>query len=259
MLSRRIFLALIAAGSLAACAGPAPTESVLNVATRSNLQISQVTVDVSEMGARSKGRAVPAGAVKAMVSDAGNALLRGQGNGPRKARAELVVEDVNIITAGQSMLIGGESTMSGRLKLVDAKTGQPILESSTITSGGGGWVGGGLVAVATRDDPTTEMRQMSIEFASRARVLVFGQNGTQIASATGTAAKPLRAAKPDGAVRSESDDLEARVREARREAKLEARRRHSGPCISVRCENDIQQSAKEAEERVRREAALASN
>ena len=187
MPSRRTFIALCAAGLLSACAGAPPTESVLDTATRSSLRIVEVDVDVSAMGPQTKGRIVPASNVKASVSEASNGLLRGKGKGPRAARAEIAISDVSIITAGQSIVIGGESLMQGTLRVVDARTGQQIVPPTEIVSGGGGWVAGGLIAAATRDDAYTEVRQMSLEFASRAQVLLFGN------SAAPTAAKKTAA------------------------------------------------------------------
>jgi len=102
------------------------------------------------------------------------AQLKGQGRGNRKVRAILSVNSVNIITAGQSIVVGGESVMTGTVALVDARTGQTILSPTRLSSGGGGWVAGGLIAVAIRDDAATELRQMSNEFVARARILTVG-------------------------------------------------------------------------------------
>ncbi len=172
---RRSFIVVCAMAALSACAGPPPKTAALDAASRDKLQITQVTVDVSKIGAKTQGRPVAAADVKSHVTQSANAMLRNHGSGPRQARAELTVDSANVITAGQSMLIGGESIMSGTVALVDVKTGAQIMPATEITSGGGGWAGGGLIAVATRDDATTEVRQMSQEFVSRARILVFGK------------------------------------------------------------------------------------
>lgn len=178
MIKRRNFIALCAAFAVSACAGAAPKESVLEEATRSNLRITEVVVDVSKMGEKTKGRAVPAANVKAALQQASDALLKGQGSGKRAARANIDVTSVVVINGAQSVLIGGESVMRGTITLVDAKTGAVIVPASELTAGGGGWVAGGIIAAATQEDPATELRQMSQEYASRARTLVFG-NGPQ--------------------------------------------------------------------------------
>ena len=173
--NRRGLILGFAALALAACAGPAPTESVVSEATRAQISISAVNVDVSAIGPTTKGRQVPAAAVEAELTNSANALLRGRGAGNVPALATLTLTEVNIITIGQSMLVGGESVMKGTLTLSNARTGDIIIPPTEITSGGGGWVAGGVIAAATRDDPATELRQMSQEFAARAKILVFGQ------------------------------------------------------------------------------------
>ncbi|QBF30102.1 hypothetical protein [Thalassococcus sp. S3] len=172
--TKRAFLFGAAALVLAGCAGVSPTASVIDAPIRDTLRVTDASVDVSAMGPTTAGRQIATPSVKAALERDLNATLVGQGQGTRNVRAVVAMQSVNIITAGQSILIGGESVMKGTLSLVDARTGAVILEPTEITSGGGGWAAGGLVAVATREDSATELNQMSLEFARRARVLVFG-------------------------------------------------------------------------------------
>ena len=67
------------------------------------------------------------------------------------------------------------------------------------------------------------------------------------------------AVKPSKSDGSAGDDLETKIKKAKRTAELEARGRHGAACISLRCERDIERSLKEAEKRVRREEAQKSN
>ncbi|QFT91881.1 hypothetical protein FIU86_03440 [Roseovarius sp. THAF9] len=239
MLRRTVLFGVMAVG-LAACAGPAPKESLLNEASRSNLRITEVVVDVSNMGEKTKGRAVSSESVKSLVTQSANVMLRGQGNGPRAARAELSVDDVNIITAGQSMLIGGESTMTGSLSLVDPRTGDVLLPPAKVSSGGGGWAAGGIIAVATRDDASTELRQMSQEFVARSRILVFGAPPGQAPSTTSR--NTISTSSGSSSEQVSGNDA------AVRRAELEARAKHDGPCHTLACEQDIARARKAAKQ-----------
>ena len=173
--ARRTVLFGAVAFLVSACAGAGPTTSALDASVRSGIRISDVTVDVSAIGAQSQGRPVPAATVKSSVAQSTATYLKGQGTGTRNVRADVVITSVSLITAGQSMIIGGESIMRGTLSLVDAQTGDMVLPATQISAGGGGYAVGGIIAVATRDDVDTEMKQLAQQFAARAHVLVFGK------------------------------------------------------------------------------------
>ena len=158
---------------LAACAGAGPTESVLDETSRSAVVIQSVTVDGSALGATTDGQQVPAStAVRILEAEA--TRLVGQGSGATPTVVAIKLESVNLISAAQSILIGGESVMKGTVSLLNASTGQVIIPPQEIDAGGGGWVLGGILGAATRDDPATELRQMSAEFVDRAQVLILG-------------------------------------------------------------------------------------
>lgn len=259
MFVRRSFIAIFAVALLGACAGPAPKQSAIDSVTRANLRITDVTVDVSGMGTKTQGRAVSSATVQRTVGESGRIMFVGHGKGSRNARAVLAVDNVNIITAGQSIMIGGESTMSGTVSLVDARTGERILPPTKVTSGGGGWAAGGLIAVATRDDANTEVRQLSQEFVARSRILVFGKQIDPVISGAGT--PKVRSKAAGGAATSRNDEeldnlvLEARIEKAQMQAEHEARSKFHSSCSSQRCERAVTSARKEAEKRVRREAA----
>lgn len=172
LLERRWFL--LGLGILvSACAGQGPTASVLDAASRNAVTIQSVAVDSRAMGATTDGQNVPTStAVRILEEEAQSLVGRGEGRTP--LHLILTLESVNLISAAQSILIGGESVMRGTVTVVDARSGEVIVAPQRIDAGGGGWVLGGIVGAATRDDPVTELRQMSQEFVERAGVLVFG-------------------------------------------------------------------------------------
>lgn len=160
-------------GMLAACAGPGPGKSALSPQARSNIAIRSVTVDVSAIGQSTDGRQVGAATVKRVLEDKAASLV-GLGIGSIPTRVEIKLESVNVITAGQIIMIGGESVMAGKVTLVDARDGSIIIPATRIDAGGGGWVLGGLIAAATKDDADKELQDMSTEFVSRTKKLILG-------------------------------------------------------------------------------------
>ena len=216
---------------VAGCAGPAPTGSTLDAATQGNLSVSQVVVDVSNIGKSSAGRVVPAETVKAQLQASGNKWLRGQGKGPRNARAVLTVKSISLITAAQSLLVGGESVMTGTVHLVDSRSGAVIMPPRKLSSGGGGWVLGGVVAVATRDSAQEEVKQLSERFAGNARTLIFGQpNAVRTTSAThGTSTAAVRSGQSDSA------------------EELRVRQTFNPACATFACERAVEKAKRQAE------------
>ena len=174
MKRRALVFGLVALG-LSACAGPAPRGAAIPAELSAQLTVSSVAIDISEMGETTTGRQVPASAVKAILQREANALLVGQGSGSTRAQVNMAVTEVSLITGAQSFLIGGESIMRATVSVTDARTGETLLPATQLTSGGGGWVAGGLIAVATQEDADTELRQLSQEMSSRARILLFDQ------------------------------------------------------------------------------------
>lgn len=158
---------------LSACAAPGPTASVLDASSQEAVQIRSVSVSGAGMGATTSGEQVPTASVVAILEEEAQRLV-GRGDGQTPTRVVIELESVNLITAAQSMLLGGESVMKGTVSLVDARDGRVILPPRAVESGGGGWIMGGLLGAASRDDPATELKQLSQEFVTRASVLIFG-------------------------------------------------------------------------------------
>ncbi|MCV2872097.1 hypothetical protein OEZ71_07290 [Defluviimonas sp. WL0050] len=159
---------------LSACAGPAPKAAAISAEAQRSINVTQVTVDVAPIGAASQGRVLSARQIEAAVQKAANDVLVGVGRGNRRSRLHIEIESVNILSAGQAFMIGGESVMEGRVTIRDIQSGAVLMPPTKVSSGGGGWVPGGLIAVATLDEPEVELRQLSQEFAARIWTLVEG-------------------------------------------------------------------------------------
>ncbi|MEO0914544.1 MAG: hypothetical protein AAFY59_16435, partial [Pseudomonadota bacterium] len=153
-MKKTVSILAVCAFVLSACAGAAPTTAVLPAETIAQISIVDTTVDVSAMGPQSSGRAVSAADVKAAVErEAG--ILRYAG-GPANARAFVAITSVNVLSAEQTLLVGGESVMEGTVTLVDAQ-GNQLLTPQKITAGGGGYVLGGVIGAASLEDKNVEV------------------------------------------------------------------------------------------------------
>ena len=174
-MNRRNFLALPLLGVLSACAGPAPQRAKLEKDLAQRVRITSVSVDTSALGkATGSGRSVPARDVKAALERASKSRLVGLGGGSNPATVILRLTSVDLITAAQSYVIGGESVMRGTVAVVETSNGRILMEPVKVSSGGGGWVLGGLVGVLTMDETAVEVEQLSNEFAKRAATLIAG-------------------------------------------------------------------------------------
>ncbi|MDP0929265.1 hypothetical protein Q0601_18940 [Paracoccus onubensis] len=162
------------AATLAACAGPAPKKPVLSAQQAQQISVREAQIDVSAIGAATSGRKVPASTVRDELRKASGVLL--WSDGPRDAVAVVKIDSVNIIGVGQTVLIGGESTMRGSVSLVDAKTQDVIVPPQEISSGGGGYTPGGLIGAATLEDKNVETTQLATEFMRRARLAIYNPN-----------------------------------------------------------------------------------
>ncbi|MEO0893986.1 MAG: hypothetical protein AAFY35_15400 [Pseudomonadota bacterium] len=173
--SRRTVVFGSLALGLAACAGADPTASVLDDVSRNAIKVTGANVIVTRMGDTTTGRVVASDRVQELLESYARQNLVGQGTGTRNVNALIDIESVNVINGAQSILIGGESVMAGSLSLVDARSGQVVMPPRNLKSGGGGWVLGGPLAVAVRDEADTEVAQMSQRFVERSKILIFGK------------------------------------------------------------------------------------
>ncbi|MEM8793915.1 MAG: hypothetical protein AAGE80_20060 [Pseudomonadota bacterium] len=167
----RGFIALPLVAALAACAsGPPP--AALSPEQAAEISIVETSVDLSSVGPTTSGREVGIDVVERAFDERQDFLLSGDGG--RDARAELVVQNVNIITAGQSLFLGGESIMIGTVSLVDVADGAQIVAPVRIESGGGGYVLGGVIGALTLEDGDKEVQILTDRFLANAQAALVG-------------------------------------------------------------------------------------
>ncbi|MCV2867882.1 hypothetical protein OEW28_04515 [Defluviimonas sp. WL0002] len=188
----RICLPIIVLG----CAGPAPQGAAIDEAVQRSIKITQVSVDVSMIGPASKGRPLSTAQIETAVRKAANDVLIGAGQGDRSARVHIELEAVNIISAGQAFMLGGESVLQARVMIRDLRSGTVLLPPTQVSAGGGGWVPGGLIAVATLEEPEVELRELSQELASRIWTLIEGRAPAAKTTAGGSPGSVAASAPP---------------------------------------------------------------
>ena len=153
MMNRRSFLALAAAVTLSACAAPLLEEGVAQ-----QLKITSVSVDVSSIeGVKGRKISKLPEQVRADIAAAVSGQLAAGSVGTRPAKAQLSVKRVQLVSPGQSFLIGGSSTISGTLQVTDARTGEVILAPTDVVgTAKSGYALGGVIGAAVKANQTPE-------------------------------------------------------------------------------------------------------
>ena len=99
------------------------------------------------LGATPEGRAFMQNLASQRIKEAFDRELAGHSNGTRPVRVEVVMHDINVASAIQRILIGGNYSMKASANLVDARTGQVIASNpnlSTAVGAGQGVIGAAL-------------------------------------------------------------------------------------------------------------------
>jgi hypothetical protein len=142
----------------------------------SSLKVVEVSVDTSAIeGVQGRAISVPPAQIGA---DIRSTLLASLGNnaGDRPVKVNLLVERVVLVSPGQSMLVGGVSTITGTMWIVDARNGAVLMKPATVRgTAKGGWVGGGLIGVALTKEPQEDYRATVAGFAADVRKRLFGK------------------------------------------------------------------------------------
>jgi hypothetical protein len=94
--------------------------------------------------------------------------LAGRLNGTHLARVEVTINDINIASAMQRIVIGGGYSIKGSVRLVDAKTGAVLAENPSVTSSAvaGQGILGTAIDAAVADEP---INRVSAQFAQSYR------------------------------------------------------------------------------------------
>ena len=173
MMKRRIFLAMAAFATIAACAEP-----LLDAQTAGSLKVVDVSVDVSQLE-KVKGRQITVGPERIQADVRGNLLanLKEGSVGSRPVRVEVSIARFNLVSPGQAALAGGASTIGGVLTVKDARLGTVVLEPTEVTgTTKGEWIGGGLLGAAIKAGKTPEQDYQAtiVGFSQDVRARLLG-------------------------------------------------------------------------------------
>ncbi len=183
---RRSFILLGGAGFLAACASQQP---LAEPDVMQRLLVRQITVDTSQLE-RVSGRStnISPAQVRSDVQRAleGRLLGRGAGGGT-PVRVTVDVTSVNLVSPGQSLLIGGVSQIVGTVTVDDFASAEVLVPETRVSGSGEGWSGGGVVGAVSRGTPEADYAQTVAGFANTVATRLLGNRA---ATGPATAVSP---------------------------------------------------------------------
>jgi hypothetical protein len=170
MINRRNFLAAGALTLLAACSAP----TLVDESVSANWWVRDVFVDTSELsGVSGRSLAVASDQVGSDVDRALRQQLRGLSRA-QPVNVEVKIESVRLVSPGQSLLVGGLSTISGTVRVIDARSGEVLLPTSKISGSAQGYAPGGIIGALSRPSPEKDYQNTVAGFAVNTRKLLFG-------------------------------------------------------------------------------------
>ncbi len=172
MINRRNVLGMFAALIITGCAAPLIEETVSK-----GLKVDAVSVDVSNLKNGVTGRQfkVPNDKIKADIL---SALIRETTTSPSGARPVTLVvklDSFRLVSPGQSVLLGGISTVTGRATVIDSKTKEIIVPETKVLGNGKGYAPGGLLGAIVTKKPAEDYKTTVAGFAADVKLRVFGK------------------------------------------------------------------------------------
>ena len=173
MLNRRTFIAGAAVLALAGCETPSLVEG--DVAD--TLRVTGITVDMSSFeGITGRQFTTPNMQVKQDIeSSLASTLLPASADGTRPVSVNVKVQRIALVSPGQSFLVGGISTVTAQLTVIDAQ-GQTIVPTTSVFSSGEGYAPGGLIGAATRQSPEQDYASTVRRFGEAVRRQLLGDD-----------------------------------------------------------------------------------
>jgi len=175
MMKRRTFISGSAAAFLAACAAP----PLVDRSVSQDWYVLRVSVDTSALSGVS-GRALTVAPSK-VADDVDQAVTRqlaaASGRGNRSVDVEISLSSVQLVSPGQSLLIGGTSAINGIVRVVDSNTGAILLDDKKLVgTAKGGYGAGGLIGALSTRKAEDDYKATVLGFATDARNALFGPN-----------------------------------------------------------------------------------
>ena len=165
---RRSFIFLICCVALVGCATQQLPPDVAQ-----DIYLAETRIDTSKLGSETGGRKVPVSQLKAALEREVRLRIKNRGN--RTVRLDIDVTSANIVTAGQSILVGGSSHVTATVSVVDYNTGEVLMAPTQVRGTGGGYAPGGIIGALALPDRNTDVQNIAKGFAENLNIVLFGQ------------------------------------------------------------------------------------
>lgn len=187
MISIRKILAVLAVCAVSACT----SQALLPPEVAGRIAVQEIAVSTTGLE-RVTGRdiAVSNAQVQADIRQALAARMQGRGAvDGSPVNVTVNVDSVSLVSPGQSLLVGGVSSISGSITITDVATGAVILPLTAVRASSEGWAPGGILGATSRGTAEADYAQTVASFANSiaTRVLGTATSATTGAPVTGTA------------------------------------------------------------------------
>ncbi|WP_371228868.1 hypothetical protein [Roseovarius sp. 2305UL8-3] len=248
MFNPRPFGVLLAALLLCGCMNT----QLLEEGAANTFNVRDVSVDTVQLKKGVRGRVneiSPSKVARDIDANLTN-KLRARSRGETPVDLKVSITSVNLVSPGQSFLVGGVSTIMGIINVTDARTGELVLEPTQIAgTAKGNYAPGGLIGVALTKQVDDDYRSTVAGFVSDVERLLFGDADKTSNSTTQTTTEASQSNA------TQSSDRDAAIRRA----ELRAERKYRTHCARLACEQAVARAGKEAAEAYDKEAAQNSN
>lgn len=188
MIKLKAFIAVCCVCLLSACA----ETPLLAPEVASNISVQDITVDTSNFsGVSGRSIDVPTSQVRTDIERAVRARMQGQGaRGGQSVSVNVAVDRVALVSPGQSLLIGGVSSITARVSITDLATGASILPETVVTSSSEGYAPGGILGATSRGTPQADYAQTVASFANNVAIRILGKQSTTGGAVSAVPASP---------------------------------------------------------------------
>lgn len=172
-LSRRA--ALLAGLSLVLLSGC--VQPLVDAETQQKLVVGKVTVDVSAIQPIGGGREITLTRqqIERDLTRALSAQMIRPGQGRPNARVAVKVDEIWLVSRGQSFITGGKSTIRGTITVTDLASGKQILPQTEVFGMNEGFRLNGVIGALTAPEPQKDYEGTVEGFAHQVAVRLLGE------------------------------------------------------------------------------------
>ncbi len=169
---RALFIAGVCLLALAGCVQP-----LVDAETQKKLVVGKVTVDASAIQPIGGGREITL--TRQQIEQDLTAALSSQmirpGQGRPNARVAVQVDEVWLVSRGQSFITGGKSNIRGTMTVTDLASGKQILPPTKVFGMNEGFRLNGVIGALTAPEPEKDYAGTVAGFAHQVAVQLLGE------------------------------------------------------------------------------------